>query len=266
MHEVHGVLKTVKEAPDPLSLVAAHFKHNARVLCLDELFVSDIGDAMILDGLLRALFCQGITLVTTSNLPPDDLYKDGLQRQRFLPAIDLLKQHTEVMHLGGSTDHRLQFLETADIYHTPVDVRADEILCNNFLHVAPDKGTQDELLIIENRTIPTIRSAEGVVWFHFSDICDSPRSAADYIEIARCFNTVLISGVPIFHDQDDQARRFITLVDEFYDRSVNLILSAEAPPEQLYQRGRLEFEFLRTTSRLIEMQSKDYLAQAHKSI
>ena len=266
MQGVHQQLNKVRDEENPLDIVAAHFKKYASVLCLDELYVSDIGDAMILAGLLDALFKHGVTLVTTSNCAPDSLYKDGLQRQRFLPAIELLKENTRVIELGGDTDHRLQFLEHADIYHCPLDENADAVMHNNFLHVSPETGTVAETLTIEGREIKTIRCSDGVVWFEFNELCDGPRSASDYIEIARCYNTVLISNVPDLSDKDDVARRFVTAIDEFYDRCVNIIISAEAAVHELYKGEKLSFEFQRTISRLNEMRSHDYLARPHKSL
>ena len=266
MQGVHQQLNKVRNEENPLDLVAEHFAKHAIVICLDELYVSDIGDAMILAGLLDALFNRGITLVTTSNCEPDNLYKDGLQRQRFLPAIDLLKENTKILELGGKIDHRLQFLEHADIYHCPLDDKADEVMYDNFLHVSPESGTVDELLSIEDRKIKTVRCADGVVWFEFMELCDGPRSATDYIEIARCYNTVLISNVPDMSNKDDIARRFITAIDEFYDRSVNIIISAEETVQNLYKGNKLSFEFKRTISRLNEMRSHDYLARPHKSL
>ena len=235
MQGVHHQLNKVRDEENPLEHVAGHFRNYASVICLDELYVSDIGDAMILAGLLDALFNRGITLVTTSNCHPDELYKDGLQRQRFLPAIDLLKENTNVIELRGRTDHRLQFLEHADIYHFPLDENADVVMRDNFLHVSPESGTVDEILSIEDREIKTIRCADGVVWFDFNELCDGPRSATDYIEIARCYNTVLISNVPDMSNKDDVARRFITAIDEFYDRSVKIIISAETAVQKLYK-------------------------------
>ena len=266
MQMVHHELKKVRDEENPLDLVAVQFRQRARVICLDELFVSDIGDAMILAGLLEALFARGVTLVITSNCEPDSLYKEGLQRQRFLPAIELLKENTNVIELGGSTDHRLQFLEKADIYHCPLDESADEVMYNNFLHVSPEVGTTDEFLVIEDREIQTRCCADGVVWFEFTELCDGPRSASDYIEIARCFNTVLISNIPVLTNNEDLARRFITAIDEFYDRSVNIVISAEAPVQELYTGDKLSFEFQRTVSRLTELRSHDYLARPHKSL
>lgn len=266
MQGVHHQLNKVRDEENPLEHVAGHFRKYASVICLDELYVSDIGDAMILAGLLDELFNRGITLVTTSNCQPDELYKDGLQRQRFLPAIDLIKENTNVVELGGHTDHRLQFLEHADIYHCPLDENADAVMHNNFLHVSPEPGILEEILTIEDREIKTIRCADGVVWFEFNELCDGPRSATDYIEIARCYNTVLISNVPDMSNKDDVARRFITAIDEFYDRSVKIIISAETIVQNLYTGKKLSFEFKRTISRLNEMRSHDYLAKPHKSL
>ena len=266
MQDVHYQLGRIKNEESPLTIVAENFKQRTSVICLDELFVSDIGDAMILAGLLEAFFSHGITLVTTSNCHPDDLYKSGLQRQKFLPAIDLIKSHTKVVELGGDKDHRLEFLEHADIYHHPLDSDANDVMLNNFLHVSPEPGIDNECLYIEDRTIQTVRCADGVVWLTFTALCDGPRSAADYIEIGRCFNTVLISDIPLLTNKDDLAKRFITAIDEFYDRSVKVIISAEAPVHELYKGQKLSFEYQRTISRLLEMRSHDYLARPHKSL
>ncbi len=266
MQEIHHQLRNIKNEEDPLQLVAESFKRRTNIICLDELFVSDIGDAMILAGLLDALFSRGITLVTTSNCHPNDLYKGGLQRQKFIPAIDLIKQQTKVIELGGNIDHRLEFLEHADIYHHPLDENADSVMTNNFMHVSPEPGTENECLCIEGRNIQTIRCADGTVWLSFNDLCGGPRSAADYIEIARCFNTVLISDIPVLTNNNDLSRRFITAIDEFYDRSVKVIISAETTVHELYKGQKLSFEFQRTISRLLEMRSHDYLARPHKSL
>ena len=266
MQEIHHQLRDINNEEDPLLIVAESFKQRTNIICLDELFVSDIGDAMILAGLLDAFFSCGINLVTTSNCHPDDLYKGGLQRQKFLPAIELIKQQTNVIELGGNTDHRLEFLEHADIYHHPLDECAHQVMTNNFMNVSPEPGVENEHLSIEGRSIQTIRCADGTVWLCFSHLCGGPRSAADYIEIARCFNTVLISNIPVLTNNDDLARRFITVIDEFYDRSVKVIISAEASVHDLYKGKRLSFEFQRTVSRLLEMRSHDYLARPHKSL
>ncbi len=264
MRAVHAELKELKQQQDPLRIVARRFAEKTRVICLDEFFVSDITDAMLLYGLLKELFAQGVTLITTSNIPPDDLYKDGLQRARFLPAIELLKQYVDVLNVDGGVDYRLRYLEKAEIYHYPLDDRAEQILGDVFTHLAPEPGHHGGDLEIEGRFIPTLREADGVIWFNFRAICDGPRGTNDYIEIARCFHTVLISNIPVMDWQmENQARRFVNLVDEFYDRSVKLILSAAAPPLELYTGQKLKFEFQRTVSRLQEMQSHDYLERPH---
>jgi cell division protein ZapE len=264
MHEVHARLRDHSFVENPLDQVAADIAQNTRVLCFDEFFVSDIGDAMILAGLLEGLFKRGVTLVATSNSPPDDLYKDGLQRQRFLPAIKLLNEYTDVVNMDGGTDYRLRLLQKAGTYLSPDDAVAAERLDYFFDESASLQIETDASLDINGRPIRARRCAKGVAWFRFSDICDGPRSQADYIEIARWYPSVIISGVPQFDaKRDDQARRFISLVDEFYDRRVKLILSADVEVQDLYAGRRLSFEFERTVSRLIEMQSTEYLALPH---
>ncbi|MEX1032367.1 MAG: cell division protein ZapE [Cellvibrionaceae bacterium] len=268
MRRIHQELKSLAGQSDPLELVAERLSREARVICFDEFFVVDITDAMILGNLLKGLFRRGVTLVATSNILPDQLYKDGLQRERFLPAIDLLNRHTRVLHLDSPVDYRLRALERAELYHSPLDVQADESLWRSFSSLAPEHTTVHEgfVLEIEGRPIRTRYVTEDVVWFDFAAICDGPRSQNDYIELAREYHAVLISNVPAFMPgNDDRARRFINLVDEFYDRNVKLVLSAERPLEGLYQGGRLGFEFQRTASRLLEMQSHDYLAKPHKA-
>lgn len=264
MHDVHERMKTLSFVEDPLDKVAAGIAQDTRVLCFDEFFVSDIGDAMILGKLLDGLFRRGVTLVTTSNSKPDDLYRDGLQRQRFLPAIALLNKHTEVVNMDGGTDYRLRILQKAGTYLSPNDAAAAQRLNYFFDESASLQIEADKNLDINGREVRARRCAKGVAWFRFEDICDGPRSQADYIEIARWYPSVIISGVPQFDAlRDDQARRFISLVDEFYDRRVKLILSADVGVDDLYAGNRLSFEFDRTTSRLIEMQSTAYLALPH---
>ena len=264
MHEVHDRLKTLSFVENPLDKVAAGIAQDTHVLCFDEFFVSDIGDAMILAGLLDGLFKRGVTLVTTSNSRPDDLYKDGLQRQRFLPAIELLNEYTDVVNMDGGTDYRLRILQKAGTYLFPDNAAAAERLDYFFDESASIQIEANANLEINGRDILARRRAKGVAWFRFSDICDGPRSQADYIEIARWYPSVIISGVPQFDTtRDDQARRFISLVDEFYDRRVKLILSADVDVRNLYTGTRLSFEFDRTVSRLIEMQSTEYLALPH---
>ena len=266
MREVHRGLRDLQGEANPLKKVAARFADEARVICFDEFFVSDITDAMLLAGLMDEMFHLGMTLVATSNVEPDHLYENGLQRRKFLPAIELIKTHTLVHNMDGGVDYRLRALESAEIYHYPLDEAAEVGLESAFRNLSPDEGSLNVILTIEGREIQTRRCGDGVAWFDFEMVCDGPRSQNDYIELAHLFQTVLIGKVPVFSERlEDQARRFISLVDEFYDRNVKLILSAEAGILDLYQGDRLTFEFRRTESRLQEMQSHEYLAQEHKA-
>ena len=264
MQEVHERRRKYQQRQDPLGLIAAEFAQQARVLCFDEFFVSDIADAMILGRLTEGLFEHGVTLVATSNTPPDDLYKDGLQRQNFLPAIVRLKQHCAVLKVDGGVDYRLRVLEQAEIYHSPLDAAAERNLADYFRRIAPDAGQADGKLSLHGRKIAARRLGEGVAWFDFDALCKGPRGAADYTELARLYHTVLLSQVPqLTAALENEARRFVTLVDEFYDHAVKLILSAAVPLERLYAGELLRFEFQRTQSRLTEMRSHDYLAREH---
>lgn len=267
MRRVHQELKTLDGQKNPLEIVAKRLAREAQVICFDEFFVSDITDAMILAGLLEGLFKRGVTLVATSNIVPDGLYKDGLQRARFLPAIALVNQYTEVVNVDGGTDYRLRSLEQAELYHWPLDDQADSSLKTSFNRLVPDVNevVENMALEVEGRDIAARYHAEDVVWFDFMALCDGPRSQNDYIELAMEYHAVLLSDVPeLTQAREDQARRFINLVDEFYDRSVKLIISAAKPIHELYSGERLRFEFERTQSRLLEMQSHAYLARAHK--
>lgn len=265
MQRVHRELKSLSGEKNPLVIVADRIADEARVICFDEFFVSDITDAMILAGLFERLFARGVVLVATSNIVPDGLYKDGLQRARFLPAIALIKGRVDVVNVDGGVDYRLRALEQAELYYHPLGEAADQSLAQSFKRLAPEAATADQLLDIEGRQIQALFVADDVAWFDFSELCDGPRSQYDYIELARVFHAVLISNVPqMGAGRDDQARRFINLIDEFYDRNVKLVLSAAAPLEQLYTGGRLDFEFERTQSRLLEMQSEEYLACEHR--
>ena len=331
MHDVHAELKALHEREAPLEVVAEHIAQDTRVLCFDEFFVSDIADAMILGGLFAALFKRGVTLVATSNVAPRNLYKDGLQRQRFLPTIDLLEQHLDVIAVDGTTDYRLRRLTQAGTYlrsDAPDTVQRLQELFDELADHGADNGAaldahrgadasageptaaQDRAggsgkptergagqrppsglpsssartvnqsgrpwpnqravdparsIEIEGRRIPVIRERGGVVWFDFMALCSGPRSQEDYIEIARDYQSVIVSDVPVLDSlHEDEARRFIALVDEMYDRNVNLIVSAAAPPVELYRGDRVAFQFERTASRLIEMQSEEYLAREHR--
>jgi cell division protein ZapE len=264
MHEVHTRLNKLGATENPLEQVAADIAAETRVLCFDEFFVSDIGNAMILGALLEGLFRHGVTLISTSNSPPDELYKEGLQRQRFMPAIELLKKHTQVVHMDGNTDYRLRLLQQAGTYLTPDDDAARQKLQHYFDESASSQIARDDTLEINGREIGVRMNAKGIAWFDFATLCDGPRSQSDYIEIARWYPTVILSGVPRLDETlEDQARRFVALVDEFYDRHVKLVVSATESINSLYCGTRLEFEFDRTMSRLIEMQSTDYLALPH---
>jgi cell division protein ZapE len=264
MKEVHERLRALGHVEDPLATVARDMAARARVLCFDEFFVSDIGDAMILGRLLQGLFDQGVTLVATSNTRPDELYRDGLQRQRFVPAIDALNRYTRVVELEGDKDYRLELLQQAGTYLTPDDETAAARLREIFTESVSSRIEEGQELEINGRRLKTRRCAKGIAWFDFAELCDGPRSQADYIEIARWYPTIILSGVPALDEyHENQARRFIALVDEFYDRRVKLVVSAVRPPDTLYSGRRLRFEFERTVSRLIEMQSLEYLHLPH---
>jgi cell division protein ZapE len=266
MREVHAGLRKVGHRTDPLDAVAERLAARARVLCLDEFFVSDIADAMILAGLFAGLFRRGVTLVATSNIAPQELYKDGLQRQRFLPAIDLLQSHMDVVHLGGGTDYRLRQLEKAPTYLDSALPDTAARLKERFAALAGGTVSGPRILTVEGRPIKARALAAGMVWFEFKDICEGPRSQNDYIEIARLYHTVFISNVPeLTRNDENAARRFIMLIDEFYDRNVNVVISAAAAPASLYRDERLQSEFSRAASRLIEMQTQHYLAGQHLS-
>ena len=268
MQRVHNDLTKLEGVKNPLTAIAEQISKEAVVICFDEFFVSDIGDAMILGGLMQELFARGVTLVSTSNIVPDGLYKDGLQRDRFLPAIKLLNQFTEVVNVDSGVDYRLRTLEQAELYHYPLDSMADSSLQKSFDNLIPDKKhTEFDVAInILGRSIPAKAVCDDVAWFDFEGLCDGPRSQNDYIELGKLYHAVLISNVPVMGiKNDDLARRYINLIDEFYDRGVKVIMSAGAPIHEIYEGGSLEFAFQRTTSRMLEMQSHDYLAREHKA-
>ncbi len=266
MQRVHQELALLKMQKDPLQKVAKRIAAEARVICFDEFFVSDIGDAMILGGLLDALIKEGVSFVTTSNIVPDRLYENGLQRERFLPAIALLKKHTTVVHLDAGIDYRLRSLQQAKLFYSPPDAAADAALEVSFLKLA-DHGEvrRSGAIDVLGRKIPVRMAGEEIIWFDCGDLCGGPRSAYDYIELARLYHTLVLSDVPLFDgSNDDQARRFVSLVDELYDRHVKLIMSAAVPLLALYQGSGLAFVFERTISRLLEMQSEEYLGREHR--
>jgi cell division protein ZapE len=266
MQSVHAGLRRHHDTPSPLERVAADIARETRVLCFDEFTVSDVADALILGALLDALFGHGVTLVATSNLPPARLYEGGLQRQRFLPSIALIERHCRVQELDGGTDYRLHRLERAALFLGPGEAHAERRLAEEFERIADSAVDRNARIEVNGRTIRARREAGDLAWFDFHELCEGPRAAPDYIEIARCYHSVFVSGVPLLDAaRDDAARRFITMVDEFYDRGVKLFLSAAADaPDGLYRGERLAFEFRRTASRLQEMQGRAYLARPHR--
>ena len=264
MHRVHDELKKLDKTANPLEVVADILKAETDIICFDEFFVQDITDAMLLGGLMEALFERGIVLVATSNIVPDELYRNGLQRARFLPAIALVNANTEIVNVDSGIDYRLRTLEQAEIFHSPLDAQADKNLFEYFDKLSPEPGVLDQAIEIEGRMIKTRKVSDCIVMFDFPELCESARSQVDYMEISRLYNTVILSNVKqLGQNNDDAARRFIALVDEFYERHVTLIISAEKPITELYTQGNLNFEFKRCISRLQEMQSLEYLAKEH---
>lgn len=264
MNRVHASLQQHGNIEHPLHQVARDIATKTRVLCLDEFVIIDIGDAMIMAGLLEALFAEGVVLVTTSNAAPGNLYHDGLQRARFLPAIELISRNCDVINLDGDQDYRLRFLQQTDLYSVPHDAEIESSI-RDYLdqHVVPMQ-TQQQELNINGRVLAHQYCAEDTVWFSFAELCETARSQNDYLELARFFNTLILTDIrQMDKSSDDVARRFVLLIDVLYDHHVKLICSAAARPDQLYLGDRLSFEFERTASRLIEMQSQEYLGQAH---
>jgi len=264
MREVHRELQDLKGTADPLDELGARIARRFRLICFDEFHVADVTDAMILHRLLAALFANRVSIVTTSNFHPDDLYPNGLHRDRILPAIELLKDKLEVVGVDNGTDYRRRTMEQVQRYHCPRGAAADAALTQAFEQLAEVRD-EAPLLRIEQREIVARRKAGGVVWFDFKTLCGGPRSQNDYLEIASRFHTLILSDVPQMAPRmASEARRFTWLVDVLYDRRVQLILSAEVPPEALYIEGPLAHEFPRTASRLNEMQSADFVALARR--
>ncbi|GAB3667994.1 cell division protein ZapE [Ramlibacter alkalitolerans] len=266
MREVHRELADLQGTVNPLDALGARIAKRYRLICFDEFHVADITDAMILHRLLDALFDNGVGFVTTSNFRPDDLYPNGLHRDRILPAIALLNEKLEVISVDNGTDYRRRTMEQVRLYHTPLGAEADAQMDEAFTQLAESRD-EEPTLHIEHREIRARRKAGGVVWFDFKALCGGPRSQNDYLEIATQFHTVLLSDVPRMSARlASEARRFTWLVDVLYDRRVKLILSAAAPPEELYTEGPLAHEFPRTVSRLMEMQSTEFLALEHRTV
>lgn len=261
MRTVHESLRELNNVENPLEVIGKRQAQTCKVLCFDEFIVEDIGDAMILSGLLQALFDNGVTLVATSNSAPEDLYRDGLQRDRFKPAIALINQHTSVLKMEDGVDYRLRTLSQEQTFLVPLAGETDGVLLQKFRALTIDRPERNGTIEILGRAIEYRFRGDGVIWFEFSRICGGPRSSADYLDITREHHTVFVSNIPeLDRSLDDAARRFIEMIDIFYDARINLIMSAEKPPQQLYTGTRLKRPFERTVSRLIEMQSTDYLS------
>ncbi|PMO59536.1 ATPase [Vibrio breoganii] len=267
MYRVHDELKQLQQQSDPLEIVADKFKSEADIICFDEFFVSDITDAMLLGTLFQALFARNMILVATSNIPPHLLYRNGLQRARFLPAIELIEKNCQVFELDSENDFRMRTLQQAELYHYPLDLKAQQNLDAYFETLSAIKvesGKAESVIEVNHRQLEVQRAYNGVLMASFAQLCQTARSQNDYIELSKEYHTVLLADVPkLDASNDDAARRFIALVDEFYERRVCLIIAATVPLTELYADGRLEFEFQRCESRLTEMQSNDYLAEEH---
>jgi cell division protein ZapE len=266
IREVHRELDELKGAEDPIAALAERTARRWRLICFDEFHVSDIADAMILGRFLERVMDRGVEFVMTSNYHPDRLYPNGLQRERFLPAIELIKNRLDVLEVDNGTDYRRLKMERVKVYHSPLGAASEREMARIFAELA-DVEDEHQPLDVEGRRIVYRRRAGGLVWFDFAALCGGPRSYADYVDLASRFHTVLLSGVPRMSPKNaDAARRFTWLVDVFYDARVKLVVSAEAPPHELYVDGVNSAEFARTESRLIEMQSKDYLASMRRNV
>ncbi|MDT7483832.1 cell division protein ZapE [Citrobacter koseri] len=264
MLRVHEELTALQGQTDPLEIIADRFKAETDVLCFDEFFVSDITDAMLLGGLMKALFARGITLVATSNIPPDELYRNGLQRTRFLPAIDAIKAHCDIMNVDAGVDYRLRTLTQAHLWLSPRNDETQQQMDKLWLALAGAKRENAPTLEVNHRPLPTMGVENQTLAVSFVTLCVDARSQHDYIALSRLFHTVLLFDVPVMTPlMESEARRFIALVDEFYERHVKLVVSADAPLYEIYQGERLKFEFQRCLSRLQEMQSEEYLKRSH---
>lgn len=271
MKQIHEDLGKLDGVEYPIERIADDWASRCRLLLLDEIHVNDITDAMLLGGLLTALFRRGVTLVTTSNVPPEGLYKDGLQRARFLPAIAQIRLHTNVLEMVGVTDYRLRILQTEPVYKVSTlangvtNDKTQRAMKDYFDRVRADFDSVSTTLTINSRELACIAHSADVAWFTFDALCNTSRSTDDYIELGRLFQTIMISDIPVMDDNsNDAARRFVNMVDEFYDRNVKLIVSAEARADKLYKGKRLSFEFERAASRLFEMQTTEYLGSEHR--
>jgi cell division protein ZapE len=256
----------LKGRTDPLDEVARRVAARHRLILFDEFHVSDIADAMILERLMRALFAQGVCFVMTSNYRPDDLYPEGLHRDRVLPAIALIKAHCEVLQVDAGTDYRRAAFDRIEAYHQPLDQAAEQALEEAWQRLA-EGSDEDPVIEVENRPLRALRRAGGVIWFDFETLCDGPRSQNDYLELATRYHTVLLSAVPkMSAGMASAARRFVWLIDVLYDQRIKLVMSAECPPDELYESGAMAGEFHRTVSRIAEMQSREYLQAPRRGL
>lgn len=259
MKMIHERLNEIKQEEEPLLKIAKQLSKETRIICLDEIIITDIADAMLLYGLFEALYKHKICLIFTSNTEPDNLYLKGIQRESFLPAIDLIKKNTEVLFIGTKKDYRIQHFKKNNFYYTPLNQHSEEMLEEQFARLSECEPTSIQPLLIDGRVIPIKKATSSVVWFDFIQICGVPRSQTDYLMLAKQYHTILISGLRVIkQEQNDLARAFINLVDVLYDANIRLIISAEKSIDQIYYCGKLLFEFARTKSRLIEMQTASW--------
>jgi len=259
MRQIHQDLKTYQGQKNPLQKIAKKISDEVLVICFDEFFVSNIADAMILGELFKALFKGGVCLVATSNIAPDDLYKNGIQRQRFLPTIEIIKKNVRTVHLQSHKDYRRRHIEQAGVYYTPLDKTAKENLAQSFRHFSQCPNISEEPIEVLGRNIDIVRQAGDTIWFDFYKICGRPRSQNDYLELTKHYRTVVIEAIPVLDKlSSDLIISLINLIDVLYDSHTRVIISAEATVENLYPNNKLHPEFNRTQSRLIEMQSADY--------
>ena len=267
MQHVHKELNKLSGQRNPLDAVADQIYKNAVVICFDEFFVSNVTDAMILSDLFQKLFERGITLIATSNIAPEGLYKNGIHRDRFMPTITLVQKNCVVLNVDAGIDYRLRVLKQAQLFKYPLSSDAQSWMLERFQSLTHTQTKSNTPIMINNRVVETLGHTEDVLWCEFSELCFKPRSPADFIEIANIYNTVLVSNIPNLTDfLSEGTRRFIYLVDEFYDRGVKLLLTSEDSIIELYEGQKLAFEIERTRSRLLEMQSDDYLHSEHRQI
>lgn len=259
MQFVHSELNKLQGHKDPLPLIAKNLAKKTQIICFDEFFVTNIADAMLLGGLFKAIFAEGITLVASSNVAPDDLYKEGIQREQFLPAITQIKLHTQVFHVHSSNDYRLRHLQESGVYFTPLDEKAQQEMQMIFRHFKNDMNMSSAPITLFSRNIRIIKQSGSIIWFNFQDLCNVPRSQKDYLALAQQYRTIMISNLPVIQPQQDSLiANFINLIDVLYDAHIRVVISAEKPIQEIYPQGRMIFEFERTKSRIIEMQSEDY--------